>query len=488
MAARRAEPSLLHVPVTALTRRTERRVYGFAAATGALAAGENVLVAVSGGPDSSALLVVLSRLARRLNLRLTAAHFSHLLRSAEETEADLAFVRLVAGRLGVPVVHGAGHVRQHAGKTGRSMEAAARELRYRFLGEAAKAEGATAVALGHTVDDQAETVLLHIIRGSGLDGLAGMRPRSGWPFGKGPQLGRPLLGLRRAGTVAYCAELGLEPREDPTNELLVAARNRIRHRLLPELRALNPRIAEALARLADAAARDLDYIEPAVDEAWRRTVQAAPDEVSFPKADVLALPPAIGARLLRRAVGALAGSAADLEAVQVESLLAALGRRRYRISLPHGLSAQVSERAIVVRRGEPEKDERLPDAELAVPGVTAAGPWLFQAEIVPRLRQAGKVRRERLEAFLDADTVSLPLRVRSRRPGDRLRPLGLGGQKKLQDVLVDGKVPAGRRDGVPVVYDGKGIVWVVGHCLDERAALRGTTRRVVHIRARGQSR
>ena len=450
-------------------------------ARGVLRQGERVLVAVSGGPDSTALLLILSRLKGELGLGLTAGHFDHMLRSRAEAGDDARFVKALASSLGIPVVTGRGDVRRRARREGESIEDAARRLRYRFLAGGARRGGATAVAVGHTLDDRAETVLLHVLRGSGLDGLAAMPARAPWPFGKGPEIVRPLLELRRADTERYCRESGVRPRQDPTNDVLIASRNRVRHELLPVLRRLNPRAEEALARLAEAARRDVDYLDAVAGGLWNQLARIDRDGVAFERPALGSLHPALTARLLRRAVGMLLGSPADLEAVHLERMLASLQKRRDRVSLPHGLTAVTDSRRVGVYRGGGPRPRRVPAVELAVPGSVQAGGWTMTAKLAPAAAFSGTAGP--LESFLDADAITGRLRVRARRPGDRLRPLGLGGQKKVQDILVDAKVPAEDRDDVPVVCDGAGVVWVAGHCIDERAAVGRATRRVVHLRA-----
>jgi tRNA(Ile)-lysidine synthase len=247
-------------------RGLQGRVLRFVRRRCVLTPGERVLVAVSGGQDSMALLLILARLAAELDIQLTVAHFDHMLRSRQEARDDEAAVRDLAVSLDLSFVTGAGDVPARARQRRESVEEAARHLRFDFLGREARRMKAKVVTLGHTRDDRAETVLLHLLRGSGLDGLIGLRPRSAWPLGRGPSLARPLLESSRAETLRYCRQAGLTPREDPTNLLLQATRNRLRHEVVPVLRRLNPRLDEALCRLGEATASAVDYLEAAADD------------------------------------------------------------------------------------------------------------------------------------------------------------------------------------------------------------------------------
>jgi len=468
----------------------QSRVLRFVRRHGVLNPGERALLAVSGGQDSSALLLIASRLAAELGVEVAVAHFDHRLRSRGESHDDEQAVRKMAQALGLPFATGSGDTRARAARRHESIEEAARVLRFAFLAREAERLDAGVVVLGHTRDDRAETVLLHLLRGSGLDGLIGLRPRSGWPFasarrraGAGPALARPLLAVTRAETGRYCREARVLSREDPTNLLLEATRNRLRHELLPALREFNPRLDDALCRLGDAAASAVAHLDVAAEGAWQTLASVERRAVGFPRNAFQELSPAVRARLLRRAMRHLAGPSADVEAVHVEALEAALGKRRAAVALPQALTARVGPRDVRVCGGEPAASQPIEETCLAVPGRTELPGWSVVAEIVtpPPAQARG---RSRWEALLDADAAGGPLVVRSRRAGDRLRPLGLGGEKKLQDMLVDAKVPEEERDGVPLVCAPWGIVWVVGQRLDERAALREGSRRAVRLRFR----
>jgi tRNA(Ile)-lysidine synthase len=447
----------------------------------ALISGERVIVAVSGGPDSVTLLVILSRLLPRLGIHLTAAHFDHMLRGSREAQGDLELVAGVSETLGVGLVTGRADVRAEARRERRSLEDAARRLRYAFLAEQSPLVDASCVVTGHTMDDQAETVLLHLIRGSGLDGLVGMRPRSAWPFGPGPEVARPLLCLRRADTEKYCLELGVRPRHDPTNEALTATRNKIRHQILPQLRSLNPRVVESIGRLSQSLSEDSLYLNHAARQSFRESATSHKGAIRIQRSNLTSADPAISSRWVRLAAEKLDGSDAGIEAVHIDAVREIAAKGGGTVFLPNGLRAVANSRFLVVRRGEPETARPVAETSLKIPGTTRAGGWCISAQLVPP--PATPPRGSRCEAYLDADKTGSNLTVRSRRPGDRLRPLGLGGDKKLQDILVDAKVPAAKRDGVPLICRPDGIIWVAGHCTDERYALAIESRRALHLTA-----
>jgi len=463
-------------------RAIERRVRQFLQEEGVLLPGETALVALSGGPDSSALLLLLHRLRDDLGLRLAVAHFDHGLRPPEEAAADLAYARELACSLGLPLHHGAGDTAAYARARHLSLEEAARHLRYRFLGETARALGAPVVAVGHTASDQAETVLLHLLRGSGLDGLTGMRARSPWPLGEGPVLARPLLCLWRRDTERYCALAGLQPRRDPTNESLEPLRNRLRHQALPLLRRLNPRLDDSLVRLAAIAGQAVAHLEAEAEGAWERLAQPGEEAVRLPRRGLLELSPALSARLLRRAYRHLAGPGAELAAVHTLGLQRLIARGRGGLHLPAGVRARATAESLELRLGPPPAAPPLPDTPLRVPGLTEVDGWAIEAEVVPP--PPSPLTADPYEAYLDADALGGPLLLTSRRPGDRLRPLGLGGERKLQDIMVDAKVPREERDRLPLLRCPWGIAWAVGLRVDERAAVGPATRRVLHLRAR----
>ena len=354
-----ADPLQPHVPphLAALARNRatgafERRV---AHALGGVASDPGpLLVACSGGPDSSAALAAVVRARQAASGgEVVAATFDHGLRPPAETEADRAAVEALAATLGVRCLAGA------PGEPIAASEDAARQARYRWLGAVALEVGASACVTGHTLDDQAETVLLRLTRGTGLAGAAGMASAAPWPVALGgesaaaPRLLRPLLDLRREEVLDYLdalgmAELGLAPRRDPGNETLVFDRNRVRRRVLPELRWLNPRAAEALAGFAERARRDDEALEAWAAAESARLVRVEGAVARIDRAGLRVLPEAVAARVLR---GAAAGLGLTLTAGQLEALLRIAGRRGARIALGGG-EARAEGAELRLERGE----------------------------------------------------------------------------------------------------------------------------------------
>lgn len=309
------------------------------------APGARLVVAVSGGPDSLCLLHLLHRLALKDHLTLHVAHVDHQLRA--ESAGDAAFVQETAAAWGVGTTVLAQDV-QVLRHTAGGVEAAARLVRYQFFAEVVAATGATGVVLGHTADDQAETVLLRLLRGTGTAGLAAMRPRV--VRDDGLVLFRPLLAVRRTETLAYCAAHGLAPRHDASNADLRFVRNRVRAALLPMLHPYNLRIVAALNRTARLCAEDNDFLEAELDQRWAALgMVATAQRVVLRRSALLALPPALQRRAVRRAV-ALLGPLTDLGGEHVDRMLLLVGRGG-RLQLPAGCWLVVRGDDVIVEKG-----------------------------------------------------------------------------------------------------------------------------------------
>lgn len=455
--------------------------------------GKTLLVAVSGGGDSLALLYALWHLRQDFDLRLRGAHLNHKLRAAA-SDADAAFVQDTFRRLNIPCELRSADVAAYRRARGLSLEDAARRLRYRFLADAAARCNAHAVVVAHTADDQAETLLMHIIRGSGLAGLRGMQPLERLTIDNADlALFRPLLSVSRAQTYAYCAALGLRPRHDETNLSVEHARNRIRLELLPLMERVNLAARDALLRLASNAAEDGSYIQEQADAVWSEVARQSDSGVVALDARALARRhPAIQSRVLRRAVHAARGSAdgIDIERGHILAMRRMLtGPAGKTLSLPGGIvfaagygEARIGPAAAV------QAALSLPAIEgehpLAIPGETRIGGWRITADVREAAAGARAVGQcgDAAAETLDLDRLGRDLRLRARLPGDRFQPLGMARAKKLQDFMVNERIPREMRDGVPLLVSSKGIACVVGWRIAHWARVRDDTRRWLQLR------
>ena len=429
-----------------------------------LAGGETVLVAVSGGADSVALLHTLVALAPAWRLRLSALHVDHGLRPDAARDADV--VQALGARLGVPV-----EVARVAVSPRGSLEAAARAARYAALDAAADRVGATRVALGHTADDQAETVLMRLLEGAGVRGLAGIPPVRG-------RFVRPLIERRRVEIVAELRRAGLAWIEDPTNADARFLRNRVRHELLPLLaQAFAPDVAAALARVAALARGTIDALDRVAAAELERWAERAGGALTLPRAALAALPPPVAAEVLRRAALELGGRA-PLRAWAHRGLARALAspapRRALRLG---GVTLEISGPRLRLAAAPAPP---LPPRALAVPGRLAL-PELGRTLEARVLDARGyTVPRAADRVAFDADALPAALTVRRRRAGERFTPFG-SGERRLKTFLIDAKVPRWERDRVPIVEAAGAILWVGGLRRGAQAPVAAATRRVLEL-------
>ncbi|MCK9356419.1 MAG: tRNA lysidine(34) synthetase TilS [Dehalococcoidia bacterium] len=453
--------------------------------------GSTVVVAVSGGADSLCLLHVLVRLSDRLRLRLHVAHLDHMLRGAASRD-DAAFVAATAQSLGLPCTVEARDVAAWKRERKCSLEEAAREVRYRFLHEVACRVGAESVATGHTRDDAVETLLLHVIRGSGLRGLRGLDGASSVPVvspGSAEpstvRIVRPLLGVSREETAEYCRLIGLEPRKDASNESPSHLRNRVRLELLPQCRGLNPKFDDALLRLGQAAKYDDEHLEEEARRTYDSIADESPDCVQLNLKGFAGASPAIQARLVRRAHEQVAGDLRDVSAEHVRAVRRLVAARPgKRVHLVAGIVWRREPSSLAALGPHYVDDVRGPEAplqpvEVPVPGEAVIPGWRVTASLVdgPYFLPGENA----LTAAFDADLAGRRLFVRRRQPGDRFRPLGMAQEKKLQDFMVDTGIPLAQRDGVPILCSPEHIVWVVGWRIDDRVKVADGTGAVLQV-------
>ena len=448
--------------------------------------GGRVLLAVSGGSDSTALLALFAAAATELDLNLHVAHLDHGWRGRAAAR-DAEFVRRLAIRFRIPVTVGCVDPTAKAGRRSSSREERARVLRRAFLEATATEVGADRIALGHTLDDQAESFLMRLLRGSGRRGLGGIHPVVDGTFI------RPLLGLRRADLRTWLRRRRIPWREDATNRDLSLTRNRVRRRLLPLLeRSFNPRATEVLARAADLLRDEEDWLERLTTEAYESV--AASDEpmnVILDAKRLADMPRALRRRVLRRGIARTLGHLRGIDQRHIEQALDLIDRGgTSSLDLPQGLRLRVCSEMVsifalnnfldlLLSAPVPPKQEpaSVQEALCPVPGTIDFPRFRLTARLAEA--GAGLPRAGASVALLDADLVKGPLVVRPRRPGDRFHPQGAPGTKRLKSFLIDRKVPVDERGRIPLVLTGERIAWVVGHRIDDRFKITPATRQVL---------
>ena len=463
-----------------------------------------VFVAVSGGADSLCLLHVLHQLcgngpnARYPGVRLHVAHLNHKLRG-EASDQDAASIKQLATSWGLPVTIGEIDVHALAHKERRSLEDAARNARYRFLREVAHGQR---IAVAHHTDDQVETLLLHWLRGEGLLGMVGMQPHQ-------QDIIRPLLGVTHAETVAYCAQHALIPLEDASNRDPRFLRNRIRHELLPLLESLNPGIRATLLRNAETIGVDVEWIEQQVDNYWPTVVLSDQEKsMRLSRDALLTLPLSLQRHLLRRATARLCAGQSPLE-LRHYRLIEELLRREtsaeeeVTLHLPAQLHVTRAGHSLVFERFAHKETEQIfsvwpEEIDLPIPGrIEVPGTsWIASAEpvkadIVQQVKQAlqhedwSKVWQllpsTRYTVHIDADSVGPLLKVRTRRPGDRIQLLGMEHEKKVQDILVNERISSADRPYIPLFFSAAHCIWLAGVQIDDRVRLTPQTQRILRL-------
>jgi tRNA(Ile)-lysidine synthase len=460
---------------------------------GLLLAGDRVVVAVSGGADSSALLAILQELSPRFGVELVVGHFDHRLR--ETSHVDRRHVEVAAANLGLPFHHGEGDVLARAESHGETVEEAARKLRYQYLFSLADEIRADRIATGHTRDDQIETVLMRILRGTGTRGLAGIPERRG-------RLVRPLLGLSHLRLVNYCRERHTPFVEDPLNRDKRFTRNWLRFELLPSIRKYYPNVGENLLRLsrnaADAVQRTRRMTAPLIAKNLR--FEEATGAWALDLAGIVDLDNETKYILFADLLTEHLGHDPDYTRVHFEKLGRLSGRSvdsGEQLSIPGFSVRREFDTLVFSPSGGDREAPGFAVATLSVPGETTVGKLRLSAAVEPSHHpdgfDAGRFRSieprlfesggnpEGGVAYFALNDVEPPLTVRAPRAGDRMRPFGMKGSKKLSDIFIDRKIPLRRRDKTLVVSDRKRILWLVGVTTTESTRVTASTDDVLKI-------
>ena len=449
------------------------------------------VLAVSGGPDSMLLLHALQDLSRRQQLgwKFHVAHLHHGLRGAD-ADADAEFVESVARETGAKFHLERVSIPDEIAENGGSVEDVSRQRRYEFLERVALQTGSECVAVAHHADDDAETILHRICRGTGIRGLAGMRARRPIQPGSRVNVVRPLLKLSRETVENLCEERQIESRIDATNAGSEYTRNRIRNVILPMLRKhLNPNVGDALLRLGEQAR----WLERYLDDAAARTLDSllvadTPGRIVLNTNALLSKQRVIQAEVIRRAVSLLPGGDRDLSFTHVDGVLILAADRGSgkELHLPGVVVQKVYDRLEFRPRDVSEIPAELTTVFVQHPGTTVLPQ--IDAELITEVCDITPSKIEELrrtphpyEQWLDLDRIQPPLIVRGRRDGDRFRPLGAPGTKSLSDFFIDEKVDPPLRARTGVLCDQGGVVWVMPLRIDERVKLRSDSRRALRL-------
>lgn len=451
--------------------------------------GMRILVGVSGGADSICLL----DLFQQSGYPIIVAHFNHKLR--KEAEDDLFFVKNLAALRNLPFVQGEGNVRDFAKKNRKTLEEAARICRYDFLKREAIRHEIGIVAVAHTATDQAETILMHLLRGCGLDGLRGMLPVSLINESPQVQLIRPLLTIWKTDILSYCAKNNLEYRDDQTNFDPGYFRNRLRIKLMPILREYNPNIEKHLFNLGKITNRDLRFIYQLVTQSYRQClVEEKSTYIALSKTALLKVEDGMQQRVLQLAFRKLTRGSIELNFDMVERMTCFVRKpnAKNHLSLPAFFELIIEgdnvyfhhRKAALPSHNYPFMDPEL-EFKVEVPAEIKVNPgWTIKTSFVPF--EEFKFPKEStlliLEAFLDAEKISRTLILKCQQPGLRFEPLGLHGKtQKLSDFWINKKIPRRFRSSWPLLFDGGEIAWIPGFQPAQKFKITNDTRTAVKI-------
>jgi len=446
---------------------------------------DSVILGVSGGPDSVCLLHVLHSLSDVLNMKIFAFHLNHMLRG-EESDKDEQYVRGLCGSMGIPLTVESCDVKAFASQKGISVEEAGRELRYAKLKEEAARRGASKIAVAHNLNDQAETVIMNILRGTGLDGLKGMDIRNG-------EIIRPLLGIDRKRIEEYCRENSLNYRIDSSNLKTDYTRNKVRIELIPHIdRIMGTDSSRNIFRMALLLKDDLDFIEKAAESFYEQCkVQSPGDEVIIDIPAFEKYHPAMQKRVLRNAILELTGSLKGIESVHVNDALklALEGRTGATLHLPRSIRVSKSYGLLKISLGKKNEKAAGFRKNINIPGEThidIGGQNIILKALIEKkaedIEVPYNIRYNSLEQIFDYDKVKMGINIRNREQGDVFKPLKSNGTKKLKKYFIDRKIPAELRDKIPLIAQGNEIIWIIGYGISDKFKVTESTETLLRLK------
>jgi tRNA(Ile)-lysidine synthase len=437
--------------------------------------GERVVVALSGGPDSTALLTVFAPIAQELDLSLIIAHFNHGLRGTESDE-DEKFSRDLSEKMGLAFV--SGKMGQIKGKKGISPEDFYRRQRYDFLNKISEDYQAQKIVLGHNLQDQAETILLNLLRGSGLEGLKGFLPMRDGKFI------RPLIEISRQEIISFLDEAGIPYRQDSSNKNKIYLRNQIRSELIPYLKEkFNPKIEENLAQMAEILRPEDEFIRKQVAHALKSSViERQQDRILLKIADINKLHPAIRCRLFKTLLESLSPAKNGFSFIHIKSLdnLAQKCESGKIIVLPLEIEARREYDNLILERKKICSKQMKYEYTMNIPGSL----YVKERKLTVRSELTTKENSDfsgKNEVYLDLDKIKQPVIIRNRRDGDWFQPLGMQGRQKIKTFFIDHKIPRCERNEIILLVDRLSVIWIENMHLNDRVKITAETKNVLKL-------
>lgn len=437
--------------------------------------GDKVIVGVSGGPDSLCLLYLLNILKSRLNVDLYVAHVNHGIRGTSADE-DEKFVVYISKQLKLPVFVKHAKVYEYSIKTGMTVEEAGREVRYTFFKQLMGKLGANKVAVGHNMNDNAETVVLNLLRGSGMEGLKGIEPVRDFII-------RPLIGIKRQDIENYCRELNINPRMDESNTDTAFTRNRVRVELIPYLKEnFNPNVIDSISRTAQLINDENSFLSVLVKDYYSRClIENEAGKIILSQKEFCKYHNAVKRRVLRMAVEGLKGTTKGVERIHIDSAIDLItqGRTGTWIRIPKDVVVSIEYNQIVVKN-ETIRKQVIYSYKILIPGDTIISKLgtVLTTKVLSRY-EAASIKKSSHICVLDHEKIQGDILIRNRRNGDVINPSGMLGTKKLKDFFIDEKIPREARDSMPLVAVDNEIIWIIGRRYSDKYEVSNQTREVL---------
>ncbi|SHH47716.1 tRNA lysidine(34) synthetase TilS [Tepidibacter thalassicus] len=441
--------------------------------------GDKVILGLSGGPDSVCLLHILNYLKDEFNIKIYAAHLNHKIRGIE-AQKDAMYAAKICDIMGIICFIRAIDVPKYCEENNLSLEEGARILRYNMFFEIKEKINADKIAIAHNINDQAETVLMRMMRGTGLQGLKGIE------YKRDDGIIRPLLDVSREEIEKYCEENNLNPRIDHTNLEDIYVRNKIRLKLIPYMSEnFNPNLKESIARMANLLREDSDYIEEQANSAFEQVCEKKSQNIISLDIDkFLKFHKAIKNRIIRKSIDFILGDIKGIEQKHIEDVISLFfeSKTDTRIDLPRGIRVYKKNRNIIFTNEELVEKKINYNYKLPKSGYIKVKELnaIVESKILS-VKEMKNITHDKYTKCFDADKVCGDLLIRNRKNGDRIKILGLGGSKKIKDLFIDLKIPREDRDKIPILVDEKGIIWVIGYRMSEDYKIDKGTKNILKV-------